>query len=132
MPDLSHLALLDCDPTHLYRALRRAGLRPWPPEAYGPAGIIVTFRARAGSVIVSQCEVDGAQWIHASLAWADRMPTYDDLVTLKAGVFGDQREAYQVFPPKARHVNIHAHALHLWGRADGGRVLPDFGAAGTI
>ncbi|RCG19081.1 hypothetical protein DQ384_38025 [Sphaerisporangium album] len=132
MTDLHHLALLDVDPTHLYRTLRRAGLRPWPPEPYGPAGIIVTFRDRAGSVVVTQCELDGAQWIHASISWTDHMPSYEDLATLKAGVFGDQREAYQVFPRAARHVNIHGFALHLWGRADGAQVLPDLGAMGTI
>jgi hypothetical protein len=37
-----------------------------------------------------------------------------------------------VFAPPSEHVNIHDHALHLWGRLDGARVLPDFGRFGTI
>ena len=40
--------------------------------------------------------------------------------------------AYQVFAPPTRHVNIHEHALHLWGRVDGKSITPDFGAFGTI
>jgi hypothetical protein len=95
--------------------------------------LVDQHRGYLGSVIVSQCEMDaGAEWIHASFAWLNHVPSYADLVVLKAGVFGDRREAYQVFPPAARHVNIHPNALHLWGRADGGRVLPDFDQWGTI
>ncbi|MEU8270154.1 hypothetical protein AB0B89_23720 [Sphaerisporangium sp. NPDC049002] len=132
MPDLTHLAQLDCDPIRLVRALRLAGLKPSPPEAFGPAGLRIALDIHGGSVIVSQAPIDGGEWLHASIAWRGHIPTYDDLAVLKAGVFGDHREAYQVFPRRSRHVNIHAHALHLWGRADGARVLPDFGAAGTI
>ncbi|MER5622486.1 hypothetical protein ABT061_15725 [Streptosporangium sp. NPDC002544] len=128
----TYLAHLNCNPLHLARTLHRAGLNPSPPRAHGPAGIAVVLGNRAGSVIVTQAHTDGADWLHASIAWADHIPTYDDLVTLKTGVFGDRREAYQVFPAKQRHISIHAHALHLWGRADGAPVLPDFGAAGTI
>ncbi len=133
MADLHHLTLLDVDPAHLVRTLRRGGLRPSPPQEFGgPAGIRVILGDRAGCVIVSQDRIDGARWIHASISWKDHTPSYDDLATLKAAVFGDDREAYQVFPCRDRHINIHAHALHLWGRADGSQALPDFGAMGTI
>jgi hypothetical protein len=40
--------------------------------------------------------------------------------------------SYQVFAPPSQHVNIHEHALHLWGRVDGTNVLPSFGVLGTI
>jgi hypothetical protein len=126
------LDLLNVHPVRLVRALRAAGLRPSPPEPWGPAGLRIALGVRPGSVIVSQAPIDGADWIHASIAWQDHLPTYRDLALLKDAVFGDQREAYQVFPPGDRHVNIHSFALHLWGRADGARVLPDFGEWGTI
>ena len=136
MSSLLHLVQLDCDPTRLFRTLKRAGMGPTPPEPFGPCGVSVFLRGAAprpvGKVIVTQSPMDGDEWLHASISWRDRMPTYDELTVLKAGVFGDRREAYQVFPPADRHVNIHAHALHLWGKADGARVLPDFGAWGTI
>jgi hypothetical protein len=84
-------------------------------------------------VIVTQADIEPhLDWLHASIARNDRMPDYADLVALKDAVFGPDREAYQVFPSADRHISIHHQALHLWGRADGARVLPDFGAAGTI
>ncbi|TYB69671.1 hypothetical protein FXF51_05785 [Nonomuraea sp. PA05] len=131
-----HLVQLDCDPTHLFRALKQAGMRPTPPEPFGPCGVVLLLRdlsgTPAGKVIVTQGPLDDTEWLHASISWRDRMPTYDELTVVKAGVFGPEREAYQVFPPQDRHVNIHNFALHLWGRADGVRVLPDFGQWGTI
>jgi hypothetical protein len=98
---------------------------------------LVTIEGQSpGQVIVTQSPVPNGQdlteWIHASLAWHDRTPSYDELMLLKRAVWGDVGEAYQVHPGKGRHVNIHSHALHLWGRADGRRVLPDFGQFGTI
>jgi len=116
--------------------------KSWPevrallPRQYGPSGVAVTLltanRVHAGSIIVTQAEHEGADWLHASIAWDDAMPDYEDLTALKLAVFGPHREAYQVFPPASRHVNIHDYALHLWGRADGRNVLPLFGADGTI
>lgn len=134
---MSTIPELDCDLAHLVRTLRRAGHRTQPPYPWGPRGAAVRLvdvrNQYLGAVIVSEYrEDDGVEWLHASIAWESRMPSYQDLTVLKAGVFGDRREAYQVFPAGARHVNIHAHALHLWGRADGRQALPDFGRWGSI
>lgn len=124
-------------PRAVARALTAAGLTPRRAEAHGPSGFSLLLldpktRECVGTVIVSQAHHDDADWLHASIAFADRDPTYDELKALKAGAFGDRREAYQVFPPATDHVNIHSHALHLWGRADGERLLPAFGRGGTI
>ena len=89
-------------------------------------------RPTNGSVIVSQAEHDGDEWVHASIAWVDLTPTYKQLKILHESVFGPTRTAYQVFAAASDHVNIHEHALHLWGRADGVAVLPNFGALGSI
>ena len=111
--------------------------------SYGPAGFAFALGRRQGrrlhrigSIIVSQSdwpERPGEEWLHASIARDDRMPSYADLTALHKAVFG-ARYAYQVFAPPSRHVNIHPNALHLWGRVDDGdgRILPDFGTAGTI
>jgi hypothetical protein len=80
-------------------------------------------REVAGSLIVTQATYGGADWIHASLAWVDHVPTYEDLATLHRAVFGD-RYSIQVFAPPSAHVNRHPYALHLWGRADGVPVHP--------
>lgn len=133
-------ASLSVRPGRCAKALRQAGYDPGPPQPFGPSGFKISLYHHArgfgqvgyGSVIVTQAEHDGIEWLHASIARADRMPDYADLVALKAATFGENREAYQVFPPAARHISIHDQALHLWGRADGQPVLPDFGVGGTI
>lgn len=75
---------------------------------------------------------DDTEWTHASISRRSAMPTYDDLVDLHRAVWGESGWAYQVFAPPEHHVNIHEHCLHLWGRADGARVLPNFGRFGSI
>ena len=110
---------------------RVLGRKEWgPPRPFGPDGWAFRRFGGPGSIIVTRGDFDGAEWIHASIA-RDRMPTYDDLALLHRAAFGDGY-AFQVFAPADHHVNIHEHALHLWGRADGASPLPDFAWAGTI
>jgi hypothetical protein len=117
-------------------AIRR-GLGPanyGPPEALGADTWRYTRKDRTGRVMVSLCpyEDDAAVWIHASISWLDRTPSYEDLKLLHRAVFGD-RHAYQVFVPSDEHYNHHEYCLHLWGRLDGTRALPDFaGPGGTV
>ena len=106
---------------------RRLGRRHWsPPRPHGPDGWVFLNDAEPASLIVS-CAPHGGdgEWIHASIARPDSMPTYEDVKLLHAAVFG-ARWAYQVFAPPDEHVNIHAYALHLWGRLDGQPALPNF------
>jgi hypothetical protein len=109
------------------RIRRSLGHREWDaPAPYGPDGWTFAHRAMPGSIIVSCAPAeDGQEWVHASIAWQYRMPTYDDLKLLHRAVFGDGW-AYQVFAPGSEHVNIHQYALHLFGRLDGRPALPDF------
>ncbi len=114
---------------HLERTLGGGWRQPLP---FGPAGFTLYYRRMRLGVIVTQAAYDDVEWIHASIAHDDRDPSYAELVALHQAVFGPDRFAFQVFAPRSVHVNIHAHALHLWGRADGQTVLPPFGAEGTI
>jgi hypothetical protein len=120
----------------MVRALIRARYRIGDVGTNGSCGIRLRLHASSGacngSVIVTQAEHDGAEWIHASIARGQSIPHYRDLCVLKDAVFGPDRYAFQVFPPRSQHINIAAHALHLWGRADGASPLPEFGAGGTI
>lgn len=112
---------------------KRLGPNSWePPRPFGPDGWSLVRRDGAASIIVSCAEHDGVEWIHASIAPTDHLPTYGDLVELHAAVWQGRGFAYQVFANDERHVNIHPNALHLWGRLDGVNALPDFGALGTI
>jgi hypothetical protein len=108
-------------------AIRRAlGIASWrPPAPHGSDGWSFVSRDRMSSIVVSCAPYGDAEWVHASIANRDSLPTYDDLKMLHRAVFGDGW-AYQVFSPPSDHVNIHNFALHLWGRLDGAMALPDF------
>ena len=98
------------------------------PEPFGPDGWRMLSFDQGSSVIVTTFDwTDGVVYHHASIA-RQSMPSFEDLVTLHLAVWGVHGYAYQMFVPQSSHVNIHPHALHLWGRADGAPVLPDFGA----
>ena len=109
------------------------GRKEWGvPTRFGPDGWMIMRQNRMAGVIATACEFEGAEWIHASIVHHDQtMPEYGELKLLHKAVFGDGF-AYQVFAAPGSHVNIHEYALHLWGRADGEAMLPDFGVGGSI
>lgn len=115
---------------------RRLGRKDWiRPTMFGPDGWML-FHRDGAKIIVSAGPApdnghDVSDWLHASIGRPDRMPDYEDLTMLHKAVWPDGY-AYQVFAPPAAHINIHPHVLHLWGRPDGQRQLPEFGALGTI
>lgn len=122
---------------------------PAPPSDYGeidalfPAhiqGWALISRASDGAayqradglkVIASIAEEeDGKQWLHVSCSRRARLPTYGDMVDVKAIFVGEHREAYQVFARASKHVNLMPFCLHLWCRLDG-PALPDFTRGGS-
>lgn len=109
------------------------------PREFGPDGWVLDHKSRPMRVIVTcggslPVDVDsqGREWWHASISHKDRMPTYSELAALHLAVWGRDGWAYQVFAPRADHVNIHSFALHLWGLPDGRAALPNFGFLGSI
>lgn len=124
--------------THIDALRLRAvmGREYWmAPQPYGPEGWLMrSVDAEQASVIATAADHDdGTWWLHASIAKVERIPSYEDLVLLHRAAFGDGY-AFQVFVPADEHINIHPHALHLFGRLDGERpaCIPDFGKLGTI
>jgi hypothetical protein len=117
-------------------AIRRSlGRHAWaPPKAFGPDGWCFDNILNTMRIIVSASTLpdDDRTWIHASISAIEHTPTYGELVLLHRAVWGEYGHAYQCFVPPSEHVNIHEHALHLWGLLSGERVLPNFGFAGTI
>lgn len=97
--------------------------------SFGPDGWTYKDTRRRLSVIQSIAPKnyygDGRTWLHASIAHPDRMPTYRELAELKRLFVGEDRRAIMVLPPKAEHVNIHEHCLHLYCCLDDS-LLPDF------
>ena len=121
---------------NILKVRRRLGREAWlPPEQFGPDGWSLMARDGSASVIISCSDHpdDPHEWLHVSMARYDgRVPSYDEMCALHHAVWGDGGYAYQAHVPLDRHVNIHEHALHLWGRLDGTAVLPEFGLAGSI
>lgn len=114
---------------------RRLGRDDWGiPKQYGEDGWGFLHKRQLSSIIVSRGVFDGISWTHASISHVDHMPTYEDLKLIHHAVWQERGWAYQVFAPPDDHVNIHANALHLWGRLDGQRPtgIPNFGMNGTI
>ena len=114
---------------------QRLGRTEWEvPRPFGPDGWSIDRKDGAARIIVTlgptPDPADGA-WLHASISRPNGTPTYDDLVMLHKAVWPNGY-AYQCFVPPSQHVNIHPNALHLWGKLDGSRCLPEFGAMGTI
>lgn len=102
----------------------------WTPIGeFGPGGWTYVDRRRRLSVIQTLSDKndfgDGRTWLHVSIASPDRMPTYDELIELKATFVGEDRKAIMVLPPRSEHVNIHPNCLHLYCCLDGD-PLPDF------
>lgn len=121
------------DVKEIRRRLGRAGsVIPFGPEGYGFAFDFLREDARIIVTLGAAGPQDRADRVHASISRGDRMPSYDDLVMLHRAVWGETGYAYQVFVPRSKHVNIHAHALHLWGLLDGSPELPEFGLGGSI
>jgi hypothetical protein len=111
---------------------RRLGRNVWAaPVPFGPAGWILPSKTDPGQIIVTAAHHDGFEWVHASIAYRDRMPTYDEMRAMHAAVY-PRGWAYEVFAPPAQHINIHEYARHLWGRLDNSPALPNFGALGSI
>jgi hypothetical protein len=117
---------------------RRLGRGAWAsPQPFGPDGWYFAHHYRNGGIIISTGpaaddeDCSRGDWWHASISWADGMPSYWDLAVMHRAIW-PTGYAYQVFAPPSAHVNIHPNALHLWGRPDGSIQLPDFGQKGII
>jgi len=112
------------------RLARELGLTAWSVEPFGPDGFRFVHLGppRITSVIATRAEHDGQEWLHASIAHPDAMPTWEELKAVKVALIGAARFAYLVFPPAWQYVNQHPYALHVWARWDesDGAALPDF------
>lgn len=74
---------------------------------------------------------DERVWIHVSMSFKNRVPSYQDMCDVKRLFIGPGRKAIQVFAAESDHVNIHPNCLHIWA-CDGSDGLPDFGKHGSI
>lgn len=117
----------------------------WPAARILPAGWVrnravpgkveIWDHGRRGiRVIYSEAlQADGRVWTHLSVSHGSRPPAWEVVREVKALFLGDA-EAYMVFPPAARWVDINERVLHLFAcRDEPSGVLPDFtGGTGSL
>ena len=93
------------------------------------------LRGEAIKVIEStSIQSDGKLWLHVSVSKVSRhkMPTYEDIQTMRKLFVGEHRECYMVFPTADRYVNVNP-VLHLFCCLDQPEgVLPHFEGEITI
>jgi hypothetical protein len=57
---------------------------------------------------------DGGGWDHVSVSCARRLPTWDEMDSVKRIVFRDDEVAMQLHISDARKVDLCRYCLHLW------------------
>lgn len=78
------------------------------------------------SVIASVAkEDDGKYWLHVSMSYINKMPSYKELVQIKELLIGVEEYAIMIFPTKQYHVNLLPTCLHLFHCLEG-YPLPEF------
>jgi hypothetical protein len=76
-------------------------------------------------------EDDNAVWVHISLSYPGKLPTWDDIKGVRNVILGSNRWAYQVLPPDDQSINIHPYCLHIWAPWDeDDDLMPDFARGG--
>lgn len=71
------------------------------------------------------------KWLHVSMSFKSKLPTYQDMKIVKDIFIGEERTAFQIFPPKTEHINLHANCLHLFCCVTKD-ILPDFRREGGL
>jgi hypothetical protein len=104
-----------------------AGWQPIPEMAGG----FINRQRKLGAMFSVEREADGKRWVHVSVSHRDRVPTWDELRSVKDWLLGRDTLVVQVLPPEAEYVNVHPYVLHLWHCLDG-RPVPDFRHEGLI
>lgn len=91
------------------------------------------FRLDGLKVMLSVEAKDGdpRKWLHVSLSREDRLPSWDDIRTVKDIFIGRHRTAIQVLPREEEYVNLNKTVLHLWCCLND-EVLPDFRRCGAL
>jgi hypothetical protein len=130
IPDLPHPDLVDAvhDALEVPEDWRPLTILPpaWMMVDLMPDGAKYVNRSAELAAIFSCCrENDGHFWLHLSVSHKRRLPSHNEMRTCKELFLGN-REAYAIWPPKARYVNLHPNVLHLFARLEDVAVLPDF------
>lgn len=101
----------------------------WRILRVGNAFLGKAFQRRDGLRVLCSVEIQkqrgACRWLHVSASRQHRIPSYQDMIEVKALFVGPEMKAIQVFPKQSEHVNTNPHVLHLWCNLDRDD-LPDF------
>lgn len=86
----------------------------------------VYFQRKDGLlVLVTIQRTEQREWLHVSLSFANKLPTHQDMRSVRGAFFAENAVVVQVFPPEAEYVNDNPFVLHLWQRLGPDRLVPD-------
>jgi len=71
-------------------------------------------------------EVGGRTWLHVSLSFPDRLPTFSEVASVKLAFIGKFHYAAMIFPPQKYYVNQHPFVLHIFACPNDEWPLPEF------
>lgn len=73
------------------------------------------YRTSSGlTVIVSEDHDGNVPLLHMSVAHADRLPTYEEMKTLRYELCKKAKYMAMIFPPEEEFKNVHPNCLHLF------------------
>lgn len=118
-------------PLQLRQRLGPDTFRPPVGTSVGQGWTFTSYDANT-TVLVFDVTVDmgsgegDVEWLSAQVAHPNADPTLAELEQVKQAVFGEDGWVYMSLPPSGDDRNRSDHTARLWGRADGGPVLPRY------
>lgn len=62
---------------------------------------------------------DGSRVWHVTCSYADHLPSWEDLKTIKNLFIGPEVDALQLLPKESDYINLMPYCLHLWAEYEG-------------
>lgn len=96
--------------------------------------LVAFIRADGLKVIITvewQDSDTETKWLHVSMSFKSKLPSYSDMKIVKNVFIGEDRTAFQIFPSNDQHVNLHENTLHLFSCLTKD-IFPDFRREGGI
>lgn len=85
-----------------------------------------------GESVVFVIASSGEGWEHVSVSLEDRVPTWDEMCSVKRLFWDAEDCVVQLHPPKSEYVNCHPYCLHLWRSLDAEMPRPPTWMVGPI
>jgi hypothetical protein len=95
-------------------------------QIFSPSAHAAAYASKNGLRVMVSNEVhDGQKWQHVSVSRQRRLPSWQDIRTVKDLFIGGDQKAIMVLPPNPEYVNVHPYCMHLFCNLFND-PLPDF------